>query len=358
MLSISLCMIVKNEEEVLTGCLESVQNLVDEIIIVDTGSTDKTKQIAEQFTSNIFDFEWIDDFSAARNYSFSKATSDYIMWLDADDVLLPKDQAALHELWSGIRDDVDVVSMYYHTALDETGRPLFLYRRNRIVKRSKNFRWRGAVHEYLEFGGNIVASEIAVTHRKSEKTHILSDRNLRIYEAYIASGRELTPRDMFYYANELKDHGKLEQAKSYYMDFLRSKQGWAEDNIRACQYLADCCKATGDTEAYLMHLFRSFQYDRPRPEFCCFIGDFFTEEQNYEAGAYWYRQALDYEGKELPGFSVPAYTTWYPYVQLTLCYSRLGLMEQAKAAHLQAVWYHPNHPSVQHNEAFFDKLGL
>ena len=98
MISISLCMIVKDEELVLGRCLNSVKNLVDEIIIVDTGSTDKTKDIASLYTDKIYDFKWINDFSAARNYSFSKATKDYIMWLDADDVLLEEDYIKLQDL--------------------------------------------------------------------------------------------------------------------------------------------------------------------------------------------------------------------------------------------------------------------
>ena len=75
MISISLCMIVKNEELVLGRCLDSVKNLMDEIIIVDTGSTDKTKEIASLYTNKIYDFPWINDFAAARNFSFSKAGS-------------------------------------------------------------------------------------------------------------------------------------------------------------------------------------------------------------------------------------------------------------------------------------------
>lgn len=74
MVTISLCMIVKNEEEVIGRCLESVKNLVDEINIVDTGSTDNTKKIVEPFTDRIFDFQWIDNFAAARNFSFQQAT--------------------------------------------------------------------------------------------------------------------------------------------------------------------------------------------------------------------------------------------------------------------------------------------
>ena len=89
MVTISLCMIVKNEEAVIGRCLASIKDLVDEINIVDTGSTDRTRQIVQQFSVRLFDFEWIHHFAAARNFSFQQATKDYILWLDEDDVLLP-----------------------------------------------------------------------------------------------------------------------------------------------------------------------------------------------------------------------------------------------------------------------------
>ena len=85
-------MIVRNEEDVLARCLDSVSSLVDEIIIVDTGSQDKTREIAARYTDHVYDFTWIDDFAAARNFSFSKATMDYQMWLDADDVMEEEDR--------------------------------------------------------------------------------------------------------------------------------------------------------------------------------------------------------------------------------------------------------------------------
>ena len=87
MSTISLCMIVKDEEAVLDRCLNSVKAAMDEIVIVDTGSADRTKEIARKYTDKIFDFSWQDDFSAARNFAFEKGQMDYLMWLDADDVL-------------------------------------------------------------------------------------------------------------------------------------------------------------------------------------------------------------------------------------------------------------------------------
>ena len=83
MVKVSLCMIVRNEEKVLERCLKSVADIVDEIIIVDTGSIDRTKEIAADYTDKIYDFLWCDDFSAARNFAFSKGTGEYFLWMDA-----------------------------------------------------------------------------------------------------------------------------------------------------------------------------------------------------------------------------------------------------------------------------------
>ncbi len=128
-----------------------MKNIADEIIIVDTGSTDRTKKIVRGYTDNIFDYEWIDDFAAARNYSFSLATMDYILWLDADDQLLEQDRQKLMEIKASLEPSVDSVSMLYHVALDLHGHPAASCRRNRLVKRINNYKWYGAVHEYLFF---------------------------------------------------------------------------------------------------------------------------------------------------------------------------------------------------------------
>jgi hypothetical protein len=101
--SVSLTMIVKNEQENLPNCLASVAGVFDEIIVVDTGSTDRTKEIAREFGAKVFDFVWIDNFAAARNEALSRATGDYAFWLDADDVVEPPERVKLVALLAGLR---------------------------------------------------------------------------------------------------------------------------------------------------------------------------------------------------------------------------------------------------------------
>jgi glycosyltransferase involved in cell wall biosynthesis len=119
-------MIVKNEAVVLARCLDSAKDIVDEIIIVDTGSIDATKAIALGYTDKVYDFKWINDFSAARNFAYSKATMDYQFWLDADDVLPEKSQKELLALKETLDPAYDIVTMKYQTHFDDRGNPILV----------------------------------------------------------------------------------------------------------------------------------------------------------------------------------------------------------------------------------------
>lgn len=201
--TISLCMIVKNEANTPARCLDSIQDLVDEIIIVDTGSTDETKAIAQRYTPKVFSFEWRDDFSAARNFSFQQATMNYILWLDADDVLLEEDREKFRRLKLTLDPSVDSVTMLYHVSFDEEGNVTESLRRIRLVKRDKGFQWMGAVHEVLIVEGNNFNSNISVTHQKPlDRYERDQDRNLKIYQRRMERGDPFTPRDVYSFANE------------------------------------------------------------------------------------------------------------------------------------------------------------
>lgn len=352
MVTISLCMIVKNEEEVLGRCLESVKDLADEIIIVDTGSEDRTKEIASRFTDKIHDFPWQDDFAAARNFAFSKASMDYQMWLDADDVILPKDREDFRKMKKEFKKDVDMVMLPYHVAFDENGNPSMTYYRERLMRRERGYVWQGAVHEVVVPAGNIVYGTAAVCHKKLHASD--PDRNLRIYESMKERGQITDPRHQFYYGRELLYHGRYGEAADVLEHFLKEGKGWLENEISACLNLSECYEKLGQGQKALDSLLLSFRYDVPRPEACCAVGRFFLEQGRLEEAVYWYEGAKTCKDKgQAGGFTNPDCRGFIPDIQLCVCYDRMGDREKAIQYHEMAKALKPDDPAVAYNEAYF-----
>ena len=182
--SISLCMIVKNEEANLRSCLESVRTLVDEIIVVDTGSTDRTTEIAQSYGAKIHFFPWNDDFSSARNESLKYATGEWILVLDADEVLDVKDHISIRQLIAA--KGVDAYSLVQRTYLKrsacadwisleaetELARGCHGYITSRLVRLFRNNEhvcFKGRVHEQVEIdllyqNKVIVTTDIPIHH--------------------------------------------------------------------------------------------------------------------------------------------------------------------------------------------------
>lgn len=163
---ISLCMIVKNEEQHLEQCLNSVKNCVDEIIIVDTGSTDRTIEIAKKFDAKIFEYKWNNDFSAARNFGLEKATNELILYLDADEKLTSDSQKELNDLKKRILTkayNCKIININNHT-----NRPSVM-NYPRIFPNLNSIRFEGKIHEQIIFSLNknhieIQQSDIEIIH--------------------------------------------------------------------------------------------------------------------------------------------------------------------------------------------------
>lgn len=355
MASISLCMIVRDEEDVLGRCLDSVKGLVDEIIVVDTGSQDHTKAIAARYTDRLFDFPWIDDFAAARNFSFEKASCDYCMWLDADDVFTEPAREKFQELKASLMPGTNVVMMPYHVGFDENGRVTFSYYRERIVKNHQGMRWKGPVHEVLETHGTCLYADCPVTHWKLHPSD--PDRNLRIFEGLLKKGEALEPRQQFYYGRELYYHRRYGEALKVLGNFLAEGRGWLENQIDACRHCAYCLYGLGREGEALEALFKTFCLDLPRAEVCCDIGQHFVDRQRWRQAAYWYKQALACQRRDdRGGFVLPDAYGYLPYIQLCVCASRLGDQKQAKAYLEKAAAYKPDAPEIAHNRAYFEAL--
>lgn len=354
-MTISLCMIVKNEEQHIARCLDSVAELVDEIIIVDTGSADSTVGIASGYTQKVCSYSWKDDFAAARNHSFALATMDYCMWMDADDILEETQKDKFLQLKQSLSPDTDMVMMKYNTAFDEAGKPSFSYFRERWIRNNAEYKWIGAVHEVIPPKGKLLYSDIAISHKKTGAGD--PDRNLRIYRKMIADGKTLEARQQYYYGRELYYHGQYEEAAGALEQFLQTPDGWVENKIEACSVCADCYRRLGREADALTTLLRSMSFDLPRAELCCEIGKYFLEHGNYHNAIYWYETALNTTRNEYAdGFVLPDCYDYVPLLQLCVCYDKLGDRQKAKEYNDRAGVCKPYSQAYLYNKRYFDSL--
>ncbi len=326
MKEISLCMIVKDEEEVIGRCLNSVSDIVDEIIVVDTGSTDKTKNIVSEYTDKIYEFEWVNDFAKARNYSFSKATKEYIFWLDADDVVLEEDRKKLIKLKEGMDGTVDVYTMKYNYSQDENENPLIVQRRERIVKKANNYKWQSPIHEVIYLTGNIVDTDIVITHKKHEIKDL--NRNLKIFEEMIKNNVEFDDRQEYCYAKELYFTQHITEAIEQYNKFVNKYiDGYElrkELLYSALIELSDCYKQIGNKEKEWETLLLILRRQIPKKDCLNKIADIFFREKKYKEAIFWFENVL-----KIQDTLEETYNDYYANICIGVCYYWLGDIKNA-----------------------------
>jgi GT2 family glycosyltransferase/tetratricopeptide (TPR) repeat protein len=166
---VSLCLIVKDEEHNLPDCLGSAADLVDEVVVVDTGSADRTKEVAARFGAKVFDFPWCDSFAAARNEGLRHATGAWIFWMDADDRLDEDNRARLRALFAGLQDDNAAYVMKCLCLPDQATGTATLVDHVRLFRNLPAVRWRYRVHEQIlpavrEHGGAVRWSDVVIHH--------------------------------------------------------------------------------------------------------------------------------------------------------------------------------------------------
>lgn len=198
-MKISLCMIVKNEEKYITQCLKSASLLVDEIIIVDTGSTDNTIAIANEYHSKIIQIPWENDFGKARNHSLAQATGDWILVLDADESLYIEDIQKLKDILEKTK--ANGIGLKFHNFIDEGSEENYNTHMGVRIFRNHCFHYQGAIHEQLLPINNTVAINIEPTdvrvrhfgYLKSNSGKKKRERNIPIIQKLL----DENPQDSF-----------------------------------------------------------------------------------------------------------------------------------------------------------------
>lgn len=249
---LSLCMIARNEAEMLGDCLKSVQGIVDEIVLVDTGSTDDTIAIAKSFGAIVVERPWDDDFAAPRNEALKHATGDYVLQLDADERLASTAAKTLRRVVNRGDFDLAVIPLHNANARDaleaqvlgghaRMGEPIYL---PRLFRRSEGMEYRGVIHEsvaewFAERKGKLTSLPVDIVHLGALKEVVTSrnkdDRNQRLLRKRIASDpTNIVPYG--YLALELLNNGAVDEAGPVI------EAGWAhaanQPKFRSVQRLA------------------------------------------------------------------------------------------------------------------------
>ena len=273
----SLCMIVKNEASILRDCLDSLQDIMDEIIIVDTGSTDETKKVAESYTPYVYDYEWHDDFSAARNFAFSKATGDYIYSADADEVLDEENRTKLKALKRVILPEVEIVQMIYVTT-ENFARDM----RPKLFKRLRQFTWIEPIHETINTSPVVYDSDIEIIHRP-QGSH--SSRDFGVFERVIEEKSFLSDRLLGMYLRELYKAGTekdLENARAFLEKSLTEKRE-KRNELLCRQIIAVLLKIyrQADDPVSMLKVSLSSEATVPSAEMCMELGYFFMKKGDF-----------------------------------------------------------------------------
>ncbi|MDO4332256.1 MAG: glycosyltransferase family 2 protein [Eubacteriales bacterium] len=202
--TISVCMIVKNEEKVLDRALKGVSRFADEIVVVDTGSSDRTMEIAAKYTDRIYEHPWEGHFGRMRNISYSYAVCDYVMYFDADYEIDAENADRINRLKETLTVEKSVCVTYYSP---EQKLPVMLH----CISLRDGRRWEGAVHERLPLKDPVLYTDIVIRHVKKEELHY--ERNVQLFP-------KLTPE-------ELRAHYWL-AAQCYSDSVMADASGWAD----------------------------------------------------------------------------------------------------------------------------------
>ena len=281
MATLSLGMIVKDEELTLGRVLAAASTFCDEIIVVDTGSTDRTIAIASELGAKVTSFAWIDDFAAARNAAFAQCSKEWIMWLDADDYIPADSCSAIREMKTTLFDDpaVDIIFSPYHWAFESDGKVREKFDRERFVRSSAKLRWVGQVHEtLLPIRGRCTRSLGAIVqHRTAPQLQPRKKgRNLRIMRKFVDIDKS-SPHEVYHFGCELLWNNLPEEASEVFGRYLSRQRGQPDSNgelYLATIKLADISFRLGKLDKSLRLCLEAFLIDSTRAEAPCLAGRF------------------------------------------------------------------------------------
>lgn len=326
---LSLCMIVKDEEKTLEKCLNSVEGLVDEIIIIDTGSRDTTKEIALKYTKNVFDFVWCNDFSKARNFAISKASNEWILVLDADEVVSEYSKESLNKFRKKFKTNVGRIKRI-NIYEDKYGIKKYIERVNRLFNKN-NFEYEGIIHEqvvgkngeiYSTNDIDLCVDHIGYSKEVLNRTNKIT-RNIELLT--IAIGEN--PNDPYTY---------YQLGKSYFMgkNFINAytlfKKALVLLEDFKFEYAQDLTESYGYTLIELklfseaLDLYKYEKYYSNYPDFIFLLGIIEMNNGNFQKSAETFLKCTEFKKGKIEGI-----TSYLPLYNIGVIFDCLGFKQEA-----------------------------
>lgn len=343
--TIGLSMIVRNEEATLARCLESVQGLVDEIVVVDTGSSDRTVEIARRYTGNVFSFPWSGDFSEARNFALDKTLSRWVLYLDADEEL----EASRGDIRSLLEGSGDVEAFFLPLLnRDEISGNYSRYMVLRLFRNSPGHRFLGRIHEQVTISRpdsvGIADSPVIRHNPVSERDRNRKrGRNLHLLRQAVGSDPD-NPFLQYYLGIEWLGLGRPHLALPCLQSACRHlSDGHLLFRAPAVLSLINCLTYLGRLpEAFCLCMEESLRY--PLYTDLYFQGGLLLEQlEEYEAAARWFSEALACGQPPLLYSHVAGTESYLALHHLGHCHEKMRMMEKARDYYSQSVESNPDY---------------
>ena len=322
--SLTAVWIARDEEEDLPRSLDSVVGLADAVVVADTGSVDRTVEVAEEWSARtgiplrVVRFEWADDFAAAKNFAAEHVETSHFVWLDADDIM--EDPQGVRALFDSTEHDA-------YQLWTDIGSTRFL--RERIVPKSA--RWLYPIHECLDIGGlDATSTDFAVLHRPSRPQHGASslDRNRRILEAWAAREPE-SDRATFYLAETLRQQGDFGAAAPHYRAHFERGTDWHEYLFQSAYQMARYHLSAKEWDAAAGWGLRAIAADPAWREGYYVVGDAYFWKGLNDIAYAWFLAAHNVPRPDRKLWKEESIYGHLPATQLSYCCERAGNVEGA-----------------------------
>ena len=329
--TLSAAMIVRDGGELFRQCLASIRPHIDDLVVVDTGSLDNSREIAKSFDARLFEFPWIDDFAAARNESWRHVKTDYNFWCDHDDLVLHPENLRLAIAEMEANPLILGCWYPYQYAFDEYGNLTTVHRRERLMRMSVGWKWKYRIHEVCEAqrkGFWLKRDDVVWKHQRPPVAQ--TERNLRLlYMQYAETPDDL--RTIYNIGHQYFTQGDWPKAIEWLERFAIDDRGLVAERWQALCYLSRAQRMTKEYNKALTTAFMATGLEPRLADGFLQVAEVYHAMEDYDRAITWALFAREHQGGDVPEpvFANPLEDSVQVSCLLSHCYGVIGKYQEA-----------------------------